>query len=320
MAETTRPGDIPNEIDESSVDKVLAGSMHSHPALEHFQSKWLPGSAKKMRPIMDLEQIADSKGSEFALAARLWRPVSTAARRTADWLLPPVCLACHRHVAAHDSLCGVCWREIHFIRGPMCDVLGIPLPATELEGRIISAAALAFPPDYDRARAVAHFNGAMRRLVHQLKYHDRHEARDLFGRWLISAGADLIEDADLIIPVPLNRRRLLWRRFNQSALLALEVARDSGRPYEPLLLQRVKRTPPQVGLSLVQRRDNVRGAFRVPKGARSKLEGRRVLLVEDVITTGATVNACARELKRAGAQRVDVLALGLVTAESRTRD
>lgn len=254
------------------------------------------------------------------LRTRLWGPVAGATRHLANWLLPPVCLSCHQHVAAQNSICGNCWRAIHFIRAPMCDVLGIPLPATAMEGRIVSAAATADPPDYDRARAVAHFTGAMRTLVHQLKYNDRHEARDLFGRWLISAGAELIEDADLIVPVPLNRRRLLWRRFNQSALLALEVARHSGRPYEPMLLQRAKSTTPQVGLSQAQRRDNVRGAFRVPKFMRSRLEGRRVLLIEDVITTGATVNACARELKRAGAQRVDVVALGLVTAESRARE
>ncbi len=272
--------------------------------------------AETVRPD-DIEGEIDPR---LPLRARLWRPFGTGARRVADWLLPPVCLSCHRHVAAHDSVCGSCWREIHFIRAPMCDVLGIPLPATDMEGRIVSAAALAEPPDYDRARAVAHFNGAMRTLVHQLKYNDRHEARDLFGRWLISAGAEIIEDADVIVPVPLNHRRLLWRRFNQSALLALEVARHSGRPFEPLLLQRVKRTTPQVGLSQAQRRDNVRGAFRVAKSMRPRLEGRHVLLIEDVITTGATVNACARELKRAGAQRVDVLALGLVTAESRARE
>jgi ComF family protein len=249
--------------------------------------------------------------------ARLWQPIANAGRALADIVLPPVCLACHHHIAAHDCLCGECWRDVHFIRQPMCDVLGIPLPATDLEGRIVSAAALANPPDYDRARAVAHFSGAMRKLVHQFKYNDRQETRALFGRWLMSTGTELIEDADMIIPVPLNRRRLLWRRFNQSAVLALEVAQHASRPYEPTLLHRVKRTAPQVGLSQVQRRDNVRGAFRVSKAMRPRLEGQRVLLIEDVITTGATVNACARELKRAGAQRVDVLALGLVTDESR---
>lgn len=266
------------------------------------------------------DQADDSPARDLAtrrLRNRIGRPIGLAARRVADWLLPPVCLACHRTIAAHDSVCGACWREIRFIRGPMCDVLGIPLPDGEMEGRIVSAAALANPPDYDRARAVAHFNGVMRTLVHQLKYHDRQEARDLFGRWLVSAGAELIEDADVIIPVPLSTRRLLWRRFNQSALLANEVARHSGLPCEPLWLKRVKTTVPQVGLSSRQRLDNVRGAFRCAPAARPRLAGCRVLLIEDVITTGATVNACARELRRGGAQRVDVLALGMATVESR---
>ena len=156
----------------------------------------------------------------------------------------------------------------------------------------------------------------MRTLVHQLKYNDRHEARDLFGRWLISAGHDVLDGADMLVPVPLNRRRLLWRRFNQSALLAKEVSRHSGLPMAPLVLDRIKSTPQQVGLSEAQRRDNVRGAFRVPKLARSSIAGKHIVLIEDVITTGATVNACARALKRGGAARVDVLALGLVTAES----
>lgn len=257
----------------------------------------------------------DERTLRVGLMARVTRPFGAIGRRTADWLLPPVCLVCHRHVAAHHCLCGGCWREIRFIRQPLCDTLGIPLPFDSGE-RTVSAGALADPPNYDRARAVAHFNGAMRTLVHQLKYNDRHEARDLFGRWLISAGGELLDGADMLVPVPLNRRRLLWRRFNQSALLAKELARHSRLPMAPHVLDRIKSTPQQVGLSEAQRRDNVRGAFRVPKSARSAIAGKHIVLIEDVITTGATVNACARALKRGGAERVDVLALGLVTAEA----
>lgn len=257
----------------------------------------------------------DERQPSASVFRRATRGVSAIGRRTADWLLPPVCLVCHRHVAAHHCLCGGCWREIRFIRQPVCDTLGIPLPFDTGE-RTVSAGALADPPDYDRARAVAHFSGAMRTLVHQLKYNDRHEARDLFGRWLISAGGDLLAGADMLVPVPLNRRRLLWRRFNQSALLAREVSCRSGLPMAPHVLDRIKPTPQQVGLSEAQRRENVRGAFRVPKPARAVIAGKHLVIIEDVITTGATVNACARALKRGGAARVDVLALGLVTAEA----
>jgi len=176
--------------------------------------------------------------------------------------------------------------------------------------------ALAKPPAYDRARAVAHFSGAMRTLVHQFKYADRHDARALFGRWLADAGRELLAGADLVVPVPLTRWRLLSRRFNQAAILAQELARRTGLPSNPHVLRRTRFARTQVGMTHDQRRRNVAGAFQVPRLRRSVLQGRNVLLVDDVITTGATAEACARALKRAGAARIDVLALALVTGES----
>ena len=230
----------------------------------------------------------------------------------ADLVVPPLCLACHRPVSSHDAICARCWSDIDFIRAPLCDRLGIPLPF-DIGGTMISAAAAADPPDYERARAVARFDGVMRELVHDFKFRDRHDARRLFGRWLAEAGAALLADADIVVPVPLSRARLATRRFNQAALLAQEVARLTRRRYEPLALQRIKRTQSQVGLSRQQRRDNVAGAFAVADAAKPDLAGAKVVLLDDVITTGATARACARVLKRAGAARVDVLALAMVT-------
>ncbi len=189
---------------------------------------------------------------------------------------------------------------------------------------LISAAAAASPPDYNRARAVAVFNSdgddsphapqsVLRNLVHGLKYADRMEARGLLGRWLTEAGQDLFPGTDLIVPVPLTRWRLMRRQFNQAALLANEVALATGIATNPLLLAKTKTTPTQVGLTREQRRLNVRGAFAVPKRRQPAIKGRNILLIDDVITTGATVEACARALTAAGALRVDVLALGLVT-------
>lgn len=235
-----------------------------------------------------------------------------AAAAAADLVVPPLCLACHRPLATHNAICAHCWAQIDFIRAPLCDRLGIPLPF-DIGGPMISAAAAADPPDYDRARAVARFDGAMRELVHDLKFRDRHDGRRLFGQWLADAGGELLSDADIVVPVPLTRGRLAGRRFNQSAILAQEVARLSRRRYEPLALLRTRSTRPQVGLSRAQRRDNVAGAFAVVEGRREVLAGAKVVLVDDVITTGATARACARVLKRAGAARVDVLALALVT-------
>lgn len=233
----------------------------------------------------------------------------------ADVIVPPCCLVCRTPLGQHHLLCAACWREVLFIRPPLCDVLGIPLPF-DTGKRTVSAAAVARPPAYDRARAVAHFSGAMRTLIHQFKYADRHDAVALFGRWLAEAARELQPGIDVIAPVPLTRLRLLARRFNQAAVLAQALSRQTGLPVDPGLLRRARFTKTQVGLTHDQRLRNVAGAFRVPRGRQAWLQGRRVLLVDDVITTGATVEACARALKRAGAVRVDVLALGLVTNEA----
>jgi len=241
--------------------------------------------------------------------------VRAALAACADLVVPPCCLVCRARVGAHHLLCAPCWREVHFIRPPLCDVLGIPLPF-DTGGRTVSAAAVAHPPAYDRARAVAHYSGAMRALVHQLKYADRHDARTLAGRWLAEAGRELLPGVDVIVPVPLSRLRLLRRQFNQAALLAGELSRQTGVPMDPLILTRIRSTRSQVGMTRDQRRRNVAGAFKVAARKRASLEGRGVLLVDDVITTGATVDACARTLKRAGAPRVAVLALALVTNEA----
>jgi ComF family protein len=222
---------------------------------------------------------------------------------------------CRARIGAHHLLCAACWREVDFIGPPLCDALGIPLPFATGE-RTVSAAAVARPPAWDRARAVAHYSGAMRTLVHQLKYADRHDGRTLLARWLADAGRELLPGADAIVPVPLSRLRLILRQFNQAAVLAGELSRRTGVPMEPLLLERIRATRSQVGMTREQRRRNVAGAFGVPPRRRAGLAGRNILLVDDVLTTGATADACARTLKRAGAARVDVLTLALVTDEA----
>lgn len=243
--------------------------------------------------------------------AKMQSIVRSGLRYAADVILPPLCLTCRRSVFSHNGLCGTCWSKIDFIVPPCCDVLGIPLSFSAGE-KIVSAAALADPPVYDRARAVARYDGVMRDLVHGLKYRDRHESTRLLGRWLGHAGSELLADADLLIPVPLARTRLWSRRFNQSAVLAGVLARECGIPSDPFVLERIRRTQSQIGLTIDQRKRNVAGAFEVPAARRSAIEGCKVILVDDVITTGATANACARALKHAGAARVDVLALARV--------
>jgi len=228
--------------------------------------------------------------------------------RLADLLLPPVCIACRARIGSHGLLCGTCFAKIDFIAPPICARLGVPLPYDAGEGAL-SAAAIATPPVYDRARAAARYSQTMRELIQSFKYRDRQEGLALFARWLRQAGAELLEDADLIVPVPLYPARLWWRRFNQSAMLAQALGRLTGVEVDCFLLRRVKRTESQVGLSADQRRRNVAGAFKVEKARTGRIRGKKVVVIDDVITTGATAEACARALKRARAARVDVLAL-----------
>lgn len=244
-------------------------------------------------------------------AARVAEFLRSAVTAATDVLIPPVCLACRQPLATHDTICATCWARVKFIHPPVCDRLGIPLPydpGAPGGSLPVSAAALADPPDYERARAAAQFDGVMRDLVLAFKYADRHEGRRLFGRWLHQAARPLLADADLIVPVPLHPRRLRSRRFNQSALLAQELARLTGLPYAPLILTRDRDTVSQVGLTRDQRRHNLQGAFSVTPAGANRIHGLSILLVDDVITTGTTTNTCAR---------VDVTALAIVTDDSR---
>ena len=258
--------------------------------------------------------LATARDGFVGVADLARRALAPALVRCTDLIVPPVCVACRQPLAAHDTLCAACWHGIDFIRPPLCDRLGIPLPY-ETGARTLSARALAEPPDYNRARAVARYRGRTRELVHALKYSDQHHVVRLLARLMAEAGADLLADADLLVPVPLSRTRLWQRRFNQAALLAAALSREARIRFDPLLLERSRHTASQVGLTREQRKDNVSGAFRVDTARRGDLKGRNVVLIDDVITTGATVEAAARVLKRAGAARVDVLAVAMVTQD-----
>jgi ComF family protein len=200
---------------------------------------------------------------------------------------------------------------MRFIERPFCERLGTPF-AIDLGIPLVSPAAMADPPVFVRARAVARYDDTARLVVHRLKYSDRLDLARALGRMMARAGAELAAECDVIVPVPLHRWRLWWRRFNQAMELARVIGAAYEKPCDPTLLARVKRTRSQVGLSRNQRGENLQGAFKVPVEARARLEGRRVLLVDDVLTTGATANAASRALLRGGASAVDVLAFARV--------
>ena len=200
-----------------------------------------------------------------------------------------------------------------FIERPYCERLGTPFAVDFGAVRLISPEAAAHPPVFGRARAVARFeDGPARRLVHRLKYGDRPGLARPMGRWMARAGADLLQEADMLVPVPLHRARLWKRQFNQAKALADGVSGVTGLPVEAGLLRRVKATSSQVGLTRPQREDNLQGAFHARLEDALRLKGRAVVLVDDVMTSGATANAASRVLLRAGAGRVDVLVFARV--------
>ena len=249
-----------------------------------------------------------------SLRARLGALIGGLGRFGLDALYPPTCLACRAATGQAGALCAACWRAMRFIERPFCDRLGTPFEQDLGEG-LLSPQAITDPPVFRRARAVARFeDGPARHLVHRLKYSDRGELAAPLGAWMARAGAELLVEADAIVPTPLHAWRLWTRRFNQAAALASAVAEGAGKPFEPRWLLRVKSTRSQVGLSRDQRAHNVQGAFRVAPGA--PVKGRRIVLVDDVLTSGATANAAARALLRAGARDVDLLVFARVVTGS----
>jgi ComF family protein len=233
----------------------------------------------------------------------------------ADWmarlLFPPVCAGCRRHVSAPGTLCGECWTGLRFLEKPWCAVLGTPF-AHDLGAGFLSADAIANPPPFARARAAVSYGGVARGMVQGLKYRDRTDLAPWMARWMMRAGSELVADADVVVPVPLHRRRFFLRRFNQAAELARALGGLADLAFEPQCVRRKKATRHQVGLGASEREDNVRGAFVVPAEAEIHLRGRRVLLVDDVFTTGATVSAVTRALIGSGAEAVDVLTFARV--------
>src|SRR5579862_2632852 len=238
------------------------------------------------------------------------------ARATLDLALPPLCPACREPVEGR-GLCPACWSKLSFITRPYCERLGIPFIYDPGPG-ILSMEAIADPPAYNRARAAVRFDEISRALVHALKYGDRLDLAPMMGRWIGHAGGELLAQADALVPVPLHWRRLWARRFNQSAMLAAAVSAASGVPVAGAALKRVKATAQQVGLSRLERAANIQGAFRVPNESKPAIIGRRLVLIDDVLTSGATVEGCARALLRAGAANVDVLVFARVADPVRT--
>lgn len=248
----------------------------------------------------------------WAGVGRLLARFAAAGSDLVDLVLPPRCLGCGELVDAQGQLCPECWTGIGFALGQHCRNCALPLPDVSVPEPICGRC-LEEPPVFERARAALHYEGTGRRLILRFKHGDRVDGADTFANWMVRAGKDLLETADLIVPVPLHRWRLVERGYNQSAVLARALGRVTGRPVDVDSLEKCRRTESQQLLSAAARRRNVRtGAFRLSATVTTEIRGQRILLIDDVLTTGTTANACAQCLLAGGAEAVDLLVLARV--------
>ncbi|THD83336.1 MAG: ComF family protein [Phenylobacterium sp.] len=251
--------------------------------------------------------------AEDGLFGPFWKPALHAkslARRGLDLVFPPRALDGGPSTIA-GGLPTEAWSRIHFLDGPVCDGCGAPFDYDQGAGARC-AACLARPRAFAAARAACLYDDAARDPILKLKHADRPDLGALFALWIGRAARDLVAEADAVAPVPLHPFRLLKRRYNQAAEIARPLARREGLVYLPDALIRRRATETQAGKSGSGRRRNVAGAFEVPERKRPFVHGRRILLIDDVMTTGATAEGCARALKAAGASRVDVAVVARV--------
>ena len=255
------------------------------------------------------DSIRDSSARGFA--PPIWRPANLL-RRVLDVLVPPLCVSCRKPITNPRTLCGSCWRQLQMISAPVCDVTGTPLPYDAGPGAQAPEMRWNYPL-YDRARAAVVFDNVSRRLVHQLKYHDVPGIAQLMATLMAPAARDLTVHADVLVPVPLHRSRLLARRFNQAVLIADQLSPLVGLPVERYAVRRIKKTPHQVGLRREERANNLHGAFQVQD--RAAIAGRHVVIVDAVLTSGATADALAWTLRAAGARSASVAVFAKVVGQ-----
>jgi len=232
-------------------------------------------------------------------------------RMLLDLCFPPHCAGCEAQVEAAGNLCSPCFTQLRQIAAPMCSCCGMPF-ANPVEVGLCANCASQHPL-FVQARAAWVYNEVSGTLVRRLKFHDRTAMLPRYGKALAVAGREMLQESDVAVPVPLHWRRLLKRRYNQSALLAFALAREVEIPVLVGVLRRIRHTVPQTRLKGEERRKNVKGAFAVREPER--IRGKRVLLIDDVMTTGATILASTDALLRAGAQEVRVLTLARTLRE-----
>lgn len=229
-------------------------------------------------------------------------------------VFPPACPSCHAPVDTMHNLCTECFSRLRMIAQPLCESCGIPFAVPVAEGSQCPEC-LVQPPAFTRARSVMVYDAVSTPLISALKFYDQWAGLVRYEAMLCATGAGLLQTADLLVPVPLHWRRLWWRKYNQSALLAYGVSRRMGLPCIPDLLYRTRYTPPQMRLKRSERAANVKNLFAVSERYREQIRDRHLVVIDDVITTGSTAEACAKTLRDAGAREVSVLTLARTVRE-----
>lgn len=230
----------------------------------------------------------------------------TALAKTLDIIFPPQCLVCRERVLTHGTLCTNCWGGIKFIASPYCACCGLPFEFSLGEDALCGGC-IEERPLFSRARSAFCYDDHSSKLVTALKFSDQLHLASIYGKWLAKAGKEIIPVSDIIIPVPLHWRRFVMRRYNQSALLARSLGKVTGLPVIEDAILRHRHTLPQTGLSREKRHKNVQGAFIIHRRHKQKIKGKNILLVDDVFTTGATLNQCGKTLLKNGAATVNVV-------------
>jgi ComF family protein len=223
-------------------------------------------------------------------------------------IFPPKCLNCNVIIGEVGGLCSLCFEKINFTTSPSCAICAFPFEY-DLGEEALCAACINHKPAYDKAFTVFTYNEHSKELIHKFKFADQTYATPYFANWIKRAAKDALEDADIIIPVPLHKLRLYKRMYNQSALLAKAIARISNVKYNPYILKRIRNTTPQSGLSQKQRQGNVKNAFAINPKQLAAIKGKNIILIDDVMTTGATIEECCKILRKAGVSKIYVVTL-----------
>lgn len=228
-----------------------------------------------------------------------------------DLVLPPLCLICDEPVGKTATLCPDCWGRIHFVSSPFCQRCGTPFDIP-VEDETLCGRCLSDPPAFLSARSAMLYDDASRPLILGFKHADRTHAAPALAVWMHRAGGEFLAQSDALVPVPLHRWRLFHRRYNQSALLAQQIGKRVQKPVLHDALERTRNTPNQGRLKRKDRQENVKGAFAVTPSGLNAIKDKKLVLIDDVLTTGATADECARTLLAGGAGSVHVLTLSRV--------